>query len=323
MAATYRLVKDQLSFFKTNGYLIVPNLLDTGLCDRARDLLWQSLPGGADIKRDDPKSHVGPFSERDTNDDPLNSRLGFRWQVRQHSTDADLIHLLYSDAVLAIAEQLFGAELALPVIGGSVMGSQGSAWPNGPIDPAQASQGVRGIYATLPYPENDTEPHPDSAAHTDGHPFMLSLVGLIDDCPLGGGAFTVWPGSHRRLYDKHAMQYDQARVPYYDHLPSFKGIVHSPEYRSELRRILKEVQPVDCWGEKGDVVFWHHRMVHCASENHSQVIRQAVLGDISRADLDSLRLNPPQRNMWQDWSNELAEASGEYSEAFARTQKIS
>ena len=313
---------EQVAFFKVNGYLMLPGALDLDLCAVARDALWASLPATSKMERDDPVTHIGPFSENDTRRDPLVSRVGYLWQLRDNGTDENMIRLLYSDALMAIGEQLLGEGMVRqPVVGGTVMGSQGYAWPDGPVDPAQSSQGIRGTYGTLPFAPGATITHPDSKAHTDGHPFMLSMVGLIDDCSPDGGAFTVWPKSHSRFYPKFWMQYDQARIPYYEHMPSFKGLVNPPEYYEELARILDDTRPVDCWGKTGDVVLWHHRMLHSARENHSSVIRQAVLADYNRTDLDQLRLDPPQPDMWRDWSQDLKDSSGEYSEEFARQQR--
>lgn len=315
-----RLSAEQLSFFKQQGYLILPQILDPDLCEHARDLLWESLPENADIIRHQPSTHGGPFSAKDHQDDPVNSRVGYRWQLRQHSTDTELLDLLYSETVMAVAAQLLGeGAVQQPVAGGSVMGSEGKAWPDGPVDPALSSQGIRGIYATLPYGESKDQT--TSGAHTDGHPFMLSVVGLIDDCPPGGGAFTVWPGSHQRLYPLFPLQYDQLRIPFYEHMPSLKGIVQPPEYDATLAEILSDTQPVDCWGRAGDIVLWHHRLVHAASENYSNTIRQAVLADLNRCDLDSLRLNPPYEDMWHDWSPELQAADSVISDEFYAQQR--
>ena len=71
------LTTEQLGFFKENGYLIVPSLLDRALCAKARGLLWASLPEDADIRRDDPDSQIGPFPEKDVSEDPLNWRGRF------------------------------------------------------------------------------------------------------------------------------------------------------------------------------------------------------------------------------------------------------
>ena len=311
---------EQIAFFKENGYLLLPGAMDAELCKRAGDSLWGSLPENSDIQREDPASHVGPFSDKDTINDPTNMRAGYRWQLRSTGTQQDLIDLVYSATLVGIAEQLLGeGQLRLPIVNGVVMGSQGAAWPDGPVDPALGTEGIRGIYCTLPHAGDPPE---IDRPHTDGQPFMLSLVGLIGDSPRDGGAFKVWPKSHKRLYPTFWMQYDQARIPYYGHMPSYKGLLNPAEYHEELACILDDTEHVDCWGSAGDVVLWHHRLVHMAGQNHSQVIRQAVLGDFSRTDLDQTRMDPPQKNMWRDWSAALNNSNKGYSKAFARTQRL-
>ncbi|MEM7134849.1 MAG: phytanoyl-CoA dioxygenase family protein [Chloroflexota bacterium] len=317
---SHRLTAEQVSFFKDNGYLLLHNILNTELCTQSRDRLWASLPPDSDLRRDDPASHVGPFSEKDTQVDPQHMRQGFRWQLREIGTDPLMINLVYSEKLTTIAEQLLGeGTLRRPVLNGIPMGTHGFAWPDGPVDPAHDVQGIRGIYCTLPY--GDRPQRPDHL-HTDGHPFHFGMVGLIDDVPPHGGAFKIWPKSHKRLYPTFWMQYDQARIPYYEHLPSYKGLLHSPEYLAEIERINEDTKPVDCYGSAGDVVLWHHRTAHMAGHNHSSIIRQAVLGDFSKTDLDQTRMDPPQADMWRDWSEEMRNASGSYSDAFARGQRL-
>ena len=80
---------EHFSFFKANGYLILPNVLDPDLCEKARDLLWASLPEDTNIKREDPLTHVGPFIEKDLEEDVTNLRQGYKWQLRSLS----LIHI--------------------------------------------------------------------------------------------------------------------------------------------------------------------------------------------------------------------------------------
>lgn len=296
-----RLTSEQVTFFKEQGYLILRGAMDPSLCAAARDRLWDCLPAGSMLVRDDPSTHIGPFPESETTTaDQLNLRSGFRWQVRSVGTEAAMIDLAYSPDLMEVAEQLLGpGSLRQPIVDGTPMGTMGPAWPGGPTDPAQVSEGIRGIYCTLPYGDRPHEPeHP----HTDGHPLHLGLVGLIDDVEPGGGAFKVWPGSHARLYPTHVLQYDQPRIPYYDHLPTAKGIIHTPDYLRELAAIEADTEPVDCHGSAGDVVLWHHRLAHAAGHNHSTRIRQAILADFSRTDLDSCRLIPPHDDMWHDWA---------------------
>ncbi len=206
-----------------------------------------------------------------------------------------------------------------PVAGGQPMGSQGPAWPGGPTDPAVGTEGARGVYCTLPYGD---KPREADACHTDGHPFQLGVVGLLDDTPAGGGAFKVWPGSHARLYPTFALRYDQPRIPYYDHLPTFKGIVHSAEYLQTIAELDGLAQPVECYGQAGDIVFWHHRTAHMAGHNYSNVIRQAVLADFWTEQLDELRATPADGDMWRDWSGAVQNNDGQVTPEFARRQRL-
>lgn len=314
------LTAEQVAFFKDNGYLILEGILDPDQCAKARDRMWASLPEGSRLKRDDPASYIGPFTPDEEDDNPLYIRKDYRWQLREIGTEKMFIDLVWNPKLCAIAEQLLGkGMLEPPTVGGEPMGSRGSAWPGGPTDPA-ISDGIRGIYCTLPY--GDVERKPDYC-HTDGHPFNLGVVGLIHDVPPDGGSFKVWPGSHRRLYPTFQMQYDQPRIPYYEHLPSYRGLIQSPAYMEEIKAVMTDIEPVDCWGKEGDVILWHHRLAHMAGHNYSDVIRQAVLYDFTRTDLDTCRMDPPQPDMWRDWSDALKESDGTYSDEFAMTQRLS
>jgi len=160
--------------------------------------------------------------------------------------------------------------------------------------------------------------------HTDGHPFHLGIVCLLEDNPPDAGAFKVWPGSHRRFYPLFPMQYDQARIPFYDHLPSRKGLIHPHEYMDEVANVEADTPPVDCYGDAGDIVFWHHRLGHMAGHNHASppTIRQAVLYDFCKTDLDDLRLTAPQPHMWTDWGDDLRQADVPVSKQFAAEQRL-
>lgn len=141
---------------------------------------------------------------------------------------------------------------------------------------------IRGIYCQMP--EGDREPTPYHV-HVDRHAFHLGLVGYIDDVEPDGGGFTVWPGSHRRFYYSFTSQYE-----------------YEPAARLQTDYEAVNGQPyVDCHGRAGDIVFWHHRLGHSAGHNRSANIRQAVLYDFKRKDLEGRLGTPPQENMWADW----------------------
>ncbi len=146
---------------------------------------------------------------------------------------------------------------------------------------------IRGIYCTLPYGDH---PPQKLNCHTDGHPFHVGVVGYIDDVPPGGGSFMVWPGSHRAFYPTFTSQYlrNQDEVAY-----------------EKVRDEFNQHTPVDAHGQAGDIVFWHHRLGHMASPNTSKQLRQAVLYDFLKTDMEQTQLEPPQEDMWRDWSDEI------------------
>ncbi len=311
------LTTEELSFFKHYGYLLKSNAIPTSLCQRLVDRMWASAP--AHLDRDNPKTWT-KISSENASTDPLLVHQGARWQLRSASTEQLLIDAAWHPTIVGWAEQLLGdGTLRKHTVGGKPMGSWGTAWPGGPVDP-QLGEGVRGIYATLPLGD---EPSPD-ALHTDGHPFHLGVVLLLEDSPPNGGAFKIWPGSHRRFYPLFPMQYDQARIPFYEHLPSFKGLIHPKEYLEEVRAVEADTDPVDCHGKAGDLVFWHHRMGHMAGHNTAlpPCIRQAMLYDFCKTDLDTMRLTPPHEDMWQDWGQALQNADAPVSNTLKQAQRL-
>ena len=146
---------------------------------------------------------------------------------------------------------------------------------------------IRGIYCTLPYGDHSPPP---LGCHTDGHPFHLGVVGYIDDVPPNGGSFMVWPRSHRAFYPTFISQYlrDQREDEY-----------------EKIREKFNRRIPVDTHGKAGDIVFWHQRLGHMASPNTSSQLRQAVLYDYLKTDIEQSQQEPPQEDMWHDWSDEL------------------
>lgn len=256
-----RLSPDDLRFFKREGYLIKRGVMDRRLVDRACERLWDGAPPR--LKRDDPDTWIGPFPEEEESRDTSNARGGFSWKYRKPGTaDWMLAMLATNSTIWGWAEQLLG---------------KGTL-----VQPER----ILGIYCRLP--EGD---HPETAltCHTDGHPFHLGVVGLIDRVPPNGGAFTVWPRSHRTFYYAFTCQYRHIRVDDYD-----ENIAHFNQQPS-----------VDCHGDAGDIIFWHHRLAHAARPNRSSQIRKAVLFDFCKRDLEQTQDEPPQPDMWRDWSEEL------------------
>ncbi|MCP5178433.1 MAG: phytanoyl-CoA dioxygenase family protein [Pseudomonadales bacterium] len=311
------LADEQIAFFRTQGYLIVRGLLDVQACEGVRARMWEDLP--ARVRDRLQANPVGPFAPAEESTDSVRFRQGYRWLNRALGVSPAVIDLIYGEAVQSIAAQLLGGTLRAVTQDGVPMGSRGPAWPDGPVDPALGTEAARGVYCTLPYGDVPKQP---PSCHTDGHPMQLGVVGLLADIGPDGGAFTVWPGSHARLFPLCALRYDQPRIPYYDHLPSLRGIVHSPAYLAEVARLNRDGPAVACHGRAGDVVFWHHRLAHMAGHNYGDSIREAVLADFWRTDFDALRCQPVSVDMWADWSEAVRSSDGVYSAAFAASQGL-
>ena len=299
---------EELSFFKDQGYLIVHDVLNRDLCAEIVDLLWRELPSHVSMSRHDTASHVGPFTKDESDSDGEHLRQGFHWRLRKVSNHPLLKRLVFADNLVRIASQFLGEGMVhVPTRDES---SQ---------DPQQTYTGIRGVYCVLPYGDYRAD---RSGFHTDGHPFHLGMVAALQDIEPNGGGIRIWPGSHKRFYPTFALQYDQPRIPSYDHLPSVNGIYHPRAFLEESKKVIEEIEPVDTCGPAGSVVFWHHRVGHGSSPNLTQQIRTAVLADYSRTDLDACRADPPQANMWRDWSDAMKHLNGSYSESFAQKQLL-
>lgn len=147
----------------------------------------------------------------------------------------------------------------------------------------QEPERMRGIYCMMPEGDAPLRPY---HCHVDQHPFHLGVVGYIDTVPPNGGGFTVWPGSHCTFYHDFETRY------------TFDP---KPQLRDHVDQISQQPY-VDCHGDAGDVIFWHHRLGHSAGHNRSCQIRQAVLYDFKKKDLDQTAGQPPHEDMWRDWA---------------------
>lgn len=213
------------------------------------------------LKRDEPDTWVGAFLKEDENEDQGNRRGGFRWNFREPGGENWMVELLATDP------NVWG--MAEQFLGEGKVGTP---------------ERIRGIYCTLPYGDAPERP---TTCHVDAHPFHLGVVGYIDHVPAGGGGFTVWPRSHRRFY--------------YDFHSQYKKEPIEGKHEESVAYINQQFPYVECHGDAGDIVFWHHRMGHAAGHNRSKQIRQAVLYDFRKKDLEQTMEEPPCEDMWRDW----------------------
>lgn len=186
----------------------------------------------------------------------------FNWKYRDRSFEPWMIELLYGNPTLqAVAKQMIGPDLEPP-------------------------DRIRGIYCV--FPDTDETPRPYHF-HVDAHSFHLGVVGYVDDVPPNGGGFTIWPGSHKHFFHSFKTAYTLTPLEEEEH------------WKINITRAVEQIKPVQTYGSAGDVVLWHHRMGHSSGFNHSRQIRQAVLYDFRRADLQQVQDDPPPADMWRDW----------------------
>ena len=100
-----RLTQNQIRFFKTNGYLVLRDVLDKNLCARACERLWDDPPPS--FRKDDPDTWVGPIKEEEASTDGQNRKGNYRWQYRKIGNEPFMVELL-PGAMNGIAHQLLG-----------------------------------------------------------------------------------------------------------------------------------------------------------------------------------------------------------------------
>ena len=195
-------------------------------------------------------------------DDADSNRYGYSWKYRKPGREQWMVELLPKNPTVWAIAEQLLGEGSL-----------------------EEPQKIRGIYCQM---REGDKPETPYRLHIDQHPFHLGLVAYIDDVAEDGGGFNVWPGTHKIAY--HAFETQHTFTP-----PS------GEEVNAKLQQ-LNDGPRVDCHGRAGDVVFWHHRLGHSAGHNRSRNIRQAVLYDFKKKDLEALQELPPHENMWKDWA---------------------
>lgn len=226
----------EIEFFKSEGYLVKRGVIDDSeLFGQVIDHLWNHVPRQI-LVRDDPETWLDAphrkWTEQDHEEVGL-LHLG-NWKMRSRGrigTESFMVDgIANHPAMLTLVRQFLGENLK-------------------PVGR------VRGIYAVLPKPlraKGSLGPHSDYAAG------QLGAMVVADHMPPGAGGFTVWPRSHTRLHEC----WDTC-------LGSGISDDKRDSYRDVRDAILRDTEPVETHGEPGDVVFWHHRLLHSAGVNRT------------------------------------------------------
>jgi hypothetical protein len=272
-----RLTAEEIRFFKREGYLVKRGVLDQELMARARERKWVGAPER--MKRNDPTTWFGPFRpDEEHGEEADNCRIGYTWKYREPAHEPWIVAMLATNPVIfGWAEQLLGP---------------------GQVEPPER---IRGIYCRLPM--GDEPPQP-TVCHCDVTPDRLhstpltellapglGVVGLIDHVPPSGGAFTVWPGTHRIIHDL---------------VLNTEGLARNDAYKKRIIEFNGD-RRVEGHGAAGDILFWHRLLAHTAGWNRSPQIqlRESVLADYQKRKNLGPKAEPSFEDMWQGWSHEV------------------
>ena len=177
--------------------------------------------------------------------------------------------------------------------------------PTGPV--WLTGQGTRGLYCTLP---GSPDPGPEfRGSHSDGACYgrwRVQMAAYIDDLPPRSGGFTVWPGSHTRIWQEQWQAFFDGEKHTDKHLEVRRAGGYTDP---EINAIRADTQPVDCHGPAGTVVLWHTKILHMAGHNQStDVLRQATIyGYLKTPEAvpDDRVVDEGNLDIWRDWSDEV------------------
>lgn len=166
------------------------------------------------------------------------------------------------------------------------------------------AQGARGLYVTLPGGLPHEAPYP--AGHSDGACYgnvRLQMMAYLQDVPKNGGAFTVWPGSHTRIWGEQWAAYEQGETHTRSRLG--KSPRESAPGFAEIQRIKQDTPPFDTHAPAGSVVFWHTKILHMAGANltkdHMRV--GAIYGFAKTPEALPAEQAVRPKEIWEDWAD--------------------
>lgn len=151
----------------------------------------------------------------------------------------------------------------------------------GQVEPTER---IRGIYPIFPaWLLRRAKP----SGHIDRHIYQIGVIAYLADVKPGGGGFTVWPGSHRLFFN---------------HFTTHVGIEPSPTLQAQLDRNKKRVSDsVELHGQRGDVIFFHQRLMHAAGRNRRLAVRYAMLAEYRCRDWQAAADDTDLSQMWRYW----------------------
>jgi hypothetical protein len=250
----------EVRFFQENGFLVKHALLDREAMAAAVERTWEHLlevvpqdpSSGWRLNPRDPSTWQNPrWAPMPPH--PTSGEYEGRAPVEYHGGVVKL-HLLGREAsllasfanharVLAVVRALLGGEL-------------------------RETRFFRGVYPIFPTRQSaddrvELERRP-LAPHTDRVCQQVNVCAYLDDVAPRSGGFTVYPGSHLRLFSEHRYEANWSPLP---------------SYESALAEVAATVEPLELSAALGSVIFWHGRLVHSGGIHFGRHIRWAAFAD--------------------------------------------
>ena len=292
----------EIDFFTHNGFLVKEAFLDTNLVDSAMDLVWKHLIETVPMKAgtvkqlskadqsswlnpewekmpDHPSS--GPFQGRQPREYYPNGIVKLH-DIGSHTLLVDLVP--NNPQVRAIATRMLGRKL-------------------------RKSSRTRGVYAVFPTTPSRIRNKKQSqlGPHTDQVCQQLNVCAYLEKVTERSGGFTIYPGSHKKIFHQHRFQSNWSP---------------KDSYHETVQQIARETVPFEICAPKGSVIFWHGRAVHSVGIHNTNKIRWALFADFTheKPTLDEnehrtllqyewfkdtklfTQDSPVSQNMWEDWA---------------------
>ena len=250
----------EIRFFKEHGFLVKHALLERDAMAAAVDRAWEHLlevvppdpHSDWRLDRNDPSTWVNPrWAPMPPH--PQSGPYQGRAPVEYYGGIVKLHTLARADFLL---RDFANHPRVLDVVR-ALLGS-----------PLRATRSVRGVYAIFPTRDGTStqaelerrRPTP----HTDQVCQQVNVCVYLGDVGPRSGGFTVYPGSHARLFREHRYEANWSPLP---------------SYPSALQEVARTVEPLELTAARGSVIFWHGRLAHAPGVHLSDDIRWAAFAD--------------------------------------------
>jgi len=255
----------EITFFKTNGFLIKERLLAEDAMREAMARIWThaetALPRreGSNwrLARNNPESWINP----DWAPQPPHPTSGpFQGrQPREYVGSMVKLHDLGAERYML---DLMNDNPDVNVIARAFLGNR-----------LRQSECIRGVYALFPqHDEGDPQgtrrvSGTSLGPHTDQVCQQLNACAYLEDVAARNGGFTVYPGSHQIMFRAHNFEANWSPTD---------------NFGACIKRVIDEIEPWELTAPRGSVIFWHGRTVHSSGIHTGRDIRWAVFADFTQ-----------------------------------------